>query len=451
MQPALYEKYDLRLPRYTSYPTAPHFHSDISSTQLVHWLTQLKPEQPLSLYLHVPYCEKMCWFCGCNTQITHRYQPVSQYVDLLLEEIDQRLALLPTDPRFTVAHLHFGGGSPTILSAGDLNRIMDRLHRRLNFLADAEIALEMDPRTSTPAFIDAMAANGFTRASIGIQDFNPVVQKAVNREQSRAEVAAIIEQLRAKGINGINVDLMYGLPKQSVASLLDTVDQTIDLRPDRLSIFGYAHVPWMKKHQQVIATDTLPGVEERWAQYQAMQNRLATHGYQAIGLDHFAHSDDSLAIAQRNGNLQRNFQGYTTDNAEALIAFGPSAISSLPQGYIQNLTSISDWRKAIAAGHSAAAKGIAINAEDALRRDIINRLMCDLCVDLGDTCMTHNTFPDRFQPELERIRAMIGDGIVEVEGWRIRLTEVGRPLVRAVCAAFDGYLRQNAQRHSSAV
>ncbi|PTY38427.1 oxygen-independent coproporphyrinogen III oxidase [Saccharospirillum sp. MSK14-1] len=451
MQLALYEKYDLRLPRYTSYPTAPHFHSGIQGEQFARWLGELDPAQPLSLYLHVPYCEKMCWFCGCNTQITHRYQPVSQYVDLLLEEIDQRLSLLPHGQRFNVAHLHFGGGSPTILSASDLNRIMELLRSRLDILPTAEVALEMDPRTSTDAFIDAMAANGFNRASIGIQDFNPAVQKAVNREQSLEDVADIINKLRAKGINGINVDLMYGLPNQSVETLINTVDQTIGLRPDRLSIFGYAHVPWMKKHQQVIATDTLPDVEERWAQYEAIQNQLAAHGYQAIGLDHFAHRNDSLAIAQRNGELHRNFQGYTTDNAEALIAFGPSAISSLPQGYAQNLTGVGDWRKAIAQGNSALAKGVAVDAEDTLRRDIINRLMCDLSVDLSDLCAQHQTFPDRFLPELDRIRAMTGDGIVEVNGWNIQLTETGRPLVRAVCAAFDGYLEANAQRHSAAV
>lgn len=451
MQLALYEKYDLRLPRYTSYPTAPHFHLGIDGNCLARWLNELDPAQPLSLYLHVPYCEKMCWFCGCNTQITHRYLPVSQYVDLLLEEIDQRLLLLPQGERFKVAHLHFGGGSPTILSASDLTRIMARLRSRLDFLPHAEIALEMDPRTSNPAFINAMATNDFNRASIGIQDFNPAVQKAVNREQSLEEVAEIIHALRAQDINGINVDLMYGLPKQTVASLIDTVDQTLTLNPDRLSIFGYAHVPWMKKHQQVIATDTLPDVDERWAQYQAMQNRLAAHGYQAIGLDHFAHPEDSLAIAQRSGQLHRNFQGYTTDNAEALIAFGPSAISSLPQGYVQNITNVGDWRKAIAQGQSAATKGIAIDAEDQLRRDIINRLMCDLSVNLADICAQHQTFPDRFLPELDRVRAMTADGIVAVEGWEIRLTETGRPLVRAVCAAFDGYLVASEGRHSAAV
>lgn len=451
MQLALYEKYDLRLPRYTSYPTAPHFHAGIDGDKLASWLGELDPAQPLSLYLHVPYCEKLCWFCGCNTQITHRYQPVGQFVDTLLLEIDQRLAQLPQGQRFKVAHLHFGGGSPTILSAADLNRIMDRLRQRLDFLPEAEIALEMDPRTSTPAFIDAMAANGFNRASIGIQDFNPAVQKAVNREQSIEEVAAIIDQLRKRGITGINVDLMYGLPNQRVASLIETVDQTLALRPDRLSIFGYAHVPWMKKHQQVIASDTLPGTEERWAQYEAMQQRLAEHGYQAIGLDHFAHPDDSLAIAQRAGKLHRNFQGYTTDNAEALVAFGPSAISSLPQGYVQNKTSLGDWRTAVYQGASAVAKGVAVSKEDRLRRDIINRLMCDLAVDLTSVCAEYQSFPDRFTPEVERVRAMTADGIVEVRGWRIRLTEAGRPLVRAVCAAFDGYLEKGEGRHSAVV
>ncbi|MCC9625829.1 oxygen-independent coproporphyrinogen III oxidase [Thalassospira sp. MA62] len=451
MQIALYEKYDLRLPRYTSYPTAPHFHNGIDGNTFEKWLSELDPKQPLSLYLHVPYCEEMCWFCGCNTKITKHYKPVGSYVQSLLTEIRSKLAKLPSDQKFSISHLHFGGGSPTILKADDLRAIMNELRAHLSFTPDAEIAIEMDPRTATPELMDAMVECGFNRASIGIQDFNSDVQRAVNREQSFEMVRDVIADLRARGIRGINVDLMYGLPYQTVASIRETVDQTITLSPDRLSVFGYAHVPWMKKHQQLIPVEVLPNTEERWAQYEEIQNRLAHHDYVAIGLDHFAHHDDSMAIALKDGLLHRNFQGYTTDRAEALIGFGPSAISSLPQGYAQNDPALARWQRAVEADISPIEKGVGVSAEDKLRRDIINELMCNLTVDVAKVCDAHGTSADRFAPELDHVRSMTGDGIVEVNGTYISLTDIGRPLVRAVCAAFDTYLDRAMGRHSQAV
>lgn len=451
MQLALYEKYDLRLPRYTSYPTAPHFHAGINSTTFEGWLGELDPKQPLSLYLHVPYCEEMCWFCGCNTKITKNYKPVDGFVKALLAEIKSTLGKLSTDARHCVSHIHFGGGSPTILKADDLRLIMAEIRSRVDILDDAEIAIEMDPRTATDPFIDAMIECGFNRASIGIQDFNKQVQTAVNRIQSIELVRDVIAKLRTRGLQGINVDLMYGLPFQTVESLRETVDQTASLCPDRLSVFGYAHVPWMKKHQQLIPTEALPDTAERWAQYEEIQTRLAHHGYQAIGLDHFAHQYDSMAIAQKDGLLHRNFQGYTTDRAEGLIGFGPSAISSLPQGYAQNDPALARWQRAVEAGACAVEKGIALSSDDKLRRDIINELMCNLAVDLDETCKAHGISADRFTPELERIKAMTQDGIVKVNGTYITLSDMGRPLVRAVCAAFDSYLDPEHGRHSQAV
>ena len=451
MQLALYEKYDLRLPRYTSYPTAPHFHAGVNGEVFEGWLGDLDPAQPLSLYLHVPYCEKMCWFCGCNTKITKTYKPVHGYVAALLTEIEGNLGKLPADKSFSVSHIHFGGGSPTILKAEDLRAIMAAIRERLHIVDDAEIAIEMDPRTATDDFMEAMIECGFNRASIGIQDFNQQVQTAVNRIQSMQLVREVIAKLRSHGIAGINVDLMYGLPFQTVKSLRETVDQTVELCPDRLSVFGYAHVPWMKKHQQLIPTEALPNTEERWAQYEEIQNRLAKHGFVAIGLDHFAHQTDSMARALSDGLLHRNFQGYTTDRAEALIGFGPSAISSLPQGYAQNDPALARWQRAVEDGKCAIEKGVALTDEDRLRRDIINELMCNLAVDLDDICANHGISTDRFTPELERIKAMTQDSIVEVRGNYIELSELGRPLVRAVCAAFDTYLNHAHGRHSQAV
>ena len=451
MQLALYEKYDLRLPRYTSYPTAPHFHDGIDGQVFASWLGDLDPDQPLSLYLHVPYCEEMCWFCGCNTKITKHYKPVGTYVAALLAELDSTLSKLSPGQRFSVSHIHFGGGSPTILRADDLRAIMAKIRDKVDILPDAEIAIEMDPRTASNDLMDAMVECGFNRASIGIQDFNIDVQKAVNRVQSFDLVRDVIAGLRHRGIRGINVDLMYGLPNQTVKSIRETVDQTVELCPDRLSVFGYAHVPWMKKHQNLIPTETLPDTQERWAQYEEIQNRLAYHDYVAIGLDHFAHPADPMARALLDGALHRNFQGYTTDRAEALIGFGPSAISSLPQGYAQNDPALARWQRAVEDGKCAIEKGIAVSNEDRLRRDIINELMCNLSVDVAEICAEHGTSADRFIPELDRIKAMTADDIVKVNGTHIELTETGRPLVRAVCAAFDTYLNHAHGRHSQAV
>ena len=451
MQLALYEKYDLRLPRYTSYPTAPHFSASVNGRVFESWLGDLDPAQPLSLYLHIPWCREMCWFCGCNTKITKQYDPVGNFVVALRAEIASLLSKLDPAHRFKVSHIHFGGGSPTALKPEDLHAIMADLTDRIDILDDAEVALEMDPRTATPEFIDAMADCGFTRASIGIQDFNPFVQRAVNRVQSFELVEDVIARLRAHRISGINVDLMYGLPFQTVDSIIETVDQTVTLNPDRLSVFGYAHVPWMKKHQNLIPTEALPDTAARWAQYEAIQTRLTSHGYSAIGLDHFARDDDAMAIAQKSGLLHRNFQGYTTDRAEALIGFGPSAISSLPQGYAQNDPALARWQRAVEAGECGIEKGIAVSNEDRIRRDIINELMCNLTVDVAAICADHGISADRFTWEIERVRAMTQDGIVEVNGTHITLTESGRPLVRAVCAAFDTYLDHAHGRHSQAV
>lgn len=451
MQLALYEKYDLRLPRYTSYPTAPHFSASVNGRVFESWLGDLDPAQPLSLYLHIPWCREMCWFCGCNTKITKQYDPVGNFVIALRAEIASLLSKLDPAHRFKVSHIHFGGGSPTALKPEDLRAIMADLTDRIDILDDAEVALEMDPRTATPEFIDAMADCGFTRASIGIQDFNPFVQRAVNRVQSFELVEDVIARLRAHKISGINVDLMYGLPFQTVDSIIETVDQTVTLNPDRLSVFGYAHVPWMKKHQNLIPTEALPDTPQRWAQYEAIQTRLTSHGYSAIGLDHFARDDDAMTIAQKSGLLHRNFQGYTTDRAEALIGFGPSAISSLPHGYAQNDPALARWQRAVEAGECGIEKGIAVSNEDRIRRDIINELMCNLTVDVAAICADHGTSVDRFTCEIDRVRAMTQDGIVEVNGTHIHLTESGRPLVRAVCAAFDTYLDHAHGRHSQAV
>ncbi|MEO5372860.1 MAG: oxygen-independent coproporphyrinogen III oxidase [Alphaproteobacteria bacterium] len=449
----LLTKYDLRLPRYTSYPTAPHFSPAVDADTYGRWLSELPAELPadgaLSLYLHIAYCAEMCWFCGCHTKITRRYAPVAAYLDSLLAEVDLVAGRLPG--RLAARHVHFGGGSPTILSPDDFSRTIERLRARFAIASDAEIAVELDPRTADEAYVAAMARAGVTRASVGVQDFDETVQHAINRIQPYAVTERVIAWLRGHGIAEVNMDLVYGLPHQTTASVMEMVDRAVGLRPRRLSLFGYAHVPWMKKHQRLIPEDALPGMAERWSQYEAATRRLGAHGYVAVGLDHFAAPDDELAVAQAEKRLHRNFQGYTTDTAAVLLGFGASGIGSLPQGYVVNEGDIGAYRRLIAAGTLATRRGIAIGAADRLRRDIIERLMCDMAVDLDEVAARHGVAPGSFAAELAALADLDGDGVVRRDGPRITMTDEGRPLVRAVCAVFDQYLKRGEARHSKAV
>lgn len=449
MRTDLIERYDLRVPRYTSYPTAPHFGPRVDAGRYEAWLGALAPETPLSLYAHVAYCAEMCWFCGCHTKATKKYAPVADYLDALLDEVALVASKLPA--RMGVAHIHFGGGSPTVLTPADFTRMVGTLRAHFDLLPGAEIAVELDPRTADEDYVIAMAKAGVTRASIGVQDFNAKVQAAINRIQPFAVTERVIGWLRAQGIAAINMDLCYGLPHQTVESVIETVDRAAELRPARIALFGYAHVPWMKTHQRLIAEEALPDMAERWRQYEAASARLQALGYVAIGLDHFALPDDALVVARRKGGLHRNFQGYTTDSAPALIGFGASAIGSLPQGYVANEIAIDRYKMLVREGRLPIARGIEITAEDKLRRAVIERLMCDMEVDLDEVAADYGACGDRFNAEIASLAALEADGIVRREGHRLTVTEEGKPLVRAVCAAFDRYLNAGEARHSKAV
>lgn len=449
MRQDLIERYDLRVPRYTSYPTAPHFSPAVGGDVYARWLSRLDPSLSLSLYLHIAYCAEMCWFCGCHTKATKRYAPVADYLDALL--VEARLVARALPSRMKVDHIHFGGGSPTLLKPEDLAQTLAILREYYNVTLDADIAVELDPRTADEAYVAAMAKAGVTRASIGVQDFNERVQKAINRIQPHDVTARVIEWLRRHGVSAINMDLCYGLPYQTVDSLLDTVDKAAALRPARIALFGYAHVPWMKTHQKLIPEASLPGLAERWAQYEAASERLADHGYVSVGLDHFALPDDDMAKAHEKGALHRNFQGYTTDKAPVLVGLGASAIGALPQGYAANELAIDRYKETVRAGRFPVTRGIAVSGEDRLRRDVIERLMCDMGVDLDEIALMHDVAADRFDEELSRLSALEADGIVMRDGHRLTMTEEGRPLVRAVCAVFDEYLGQGQARHSKAV
>jgi oxygen-independent coproporphyrinogen-3 oxidase len=439
---------DARVPRYTSYPTAPHFHAGIDGKTFDTWLGDTDLTKPVSLYVHVPFCAKLCWYCGCNTEIIKTEAPVADYLDLLLREIDRTADRLPG--RAKVSHLHFGGGSPNTLPVEAFHRLMDAIEARFDFLAHAERAIELDPRGLDLERVKVYAARGIDRASIGVQDLDPDVQKAIHRIQPLATVTRAVERLRANGIEAINFDLLYGLPLQSVATIEKTIAEVLALDPARIALFGYAHVPWMKKYQKALERYTLPGQSERAVLASAARAALEAV-YYPIGIDHFARPDDALTLAAKSGTLRRNFQGYTTDLAETLISFGPSAISETAQGYAQNEPDLRRWSALVEGDQSSIYRGIALSGEDRLRRAVIERLMCDLSVDLEAMAARYRVDPAIFLPALDRLQAYAADGMVEIDGWRVSVRQEARIAVRSVASVFDGWLTSDGARHAAAV
>lgn len=441
--------FDERLPRYTSYPTAPHFTGEIGAESYGDWLQALRPGTKASLYVHIPFCRSMCWYCGCHTSVALRDQPIVDYLAVLRREIAlvaDRLAA-----PLQVQHVHFGGGTPTIIAPDDFLRLVTLLRERFVIAPSAEIAVEIDPRRLTRAVTEALAASGVNRASLGVQSFDPVVQTAINRIQSVEQTAGVVAGLRAAGISGLNFDLIYGLPKQTLRSCIETVERCVALRPDRLSVFGYAHVPGFKKHQRRIDEADLPDGLERHEQAEAMAEALVAAGYVRIGLDHFALPDDSMGQAGADGVLRRNFQGYTTDGAEALIGFGASAIGRLPGGYVQNEVVIGRYAERVLSGALATAKGFRLSADDRLRAELIERLMCDLTVDIGAVCARHKANPEDLAPSFPRLKALAQDGVIHFDGSRVLMPEDSRLLVRKVASVFDAYLAQPGRSYSRSV
>ncbi len=449
MDTQLLERYGAAVPRYTSYPTAPHFEVRIDAGAYGSWLAALEDSDSLSLYLHVPFCAELCWYCGCHTKVVNQYRPIAAYVDLLAAEIDLVAAAVPGRPR--VSHVHWGGGTPTMLSTPDFGRLMRKLRRCFDFAGDSEVAVEIDPRNFTAKKAGALARAGVTRASLGVQDLNPEVQAAIHRIQPYDMTARAVDWLREAGIKTVNFDLMYGLPKQTREGVLHSLDLAVGLAPDRIALFGYAHVPWMKRHQRLIDEADLPGPAARFAQAEAAAERLVQKGYRRIGLDHFARPEDSLSKAAATGCLHRNFQGYTTDEAANLLGFGASAIGSLAQGYVQNAVPFRDYAERIGRSELAVTKGIELSPDDRCRREIIERIMCDLAVDLSEIAKRHPGVKADFELELKALMPMVRDGLVEIDGRRIAVTEAGRPFLRSACARFDSYLGQGEARHSRAV
>jgi len=441
-------RYGGAVPRYTSYPTAPHFSDAVDAGTYEGWLETIGGGDDVSLYLHVPYCREMCWYCGCFTKIVQKYEPVAGYVDALLAEID--LVASRLSGRANARFIHWGGGSPTILRIEDWYRVLNRLRVNFNVDADAEIAVEIDPRTMSRPYIADLAKAGVNRVSIGVQEFDADIQRAINRIQPFETTARVVDWIAEAGIENLNLDLMYGLPKQTVAHVERMTERALGFRPSRIALFGYAHVPWMKSHQRLINDDDLPGLEERWHQARHAAEQLVAAGYVRVGFDHFALPTDPLA-GMNADSVGRNFQGYTTDTAENLIGLGASAISSLHRGYAQNVASIPSYMAAVNEGRLAVARGIALSDDDRLRRFVIERIMCDMGVDVAAACLRFGMAADTLDKELQRLAPMIGDGLVAVGDRRVRVSEHGRALVRNVAAVFDAYLESGKARHSAAV
>lgn len=438
-----------RLPRYTSYPTAPHFSPAIGEESYRSWLKSVPVQQPASIYLHVPFCRSMCWYCGCHTSVTKRDDPIVTYVAGLRTEA--HLVAETIGQRIPISHVHFGGGTPTIMSPEAFVDLVGALRYSFFVLPNAEIAVEIDPRTLTEPMTEALGYCGVNRASLGVQSFDPAVQQAINRLQSFEQTAASVERLRQVGVGRINFDLLYGLPLQTVDSCLDTVAKCVELRPDRFSVFGYAHIPSFKKHQRKIAEDSLPDSIERHLQSETIAEALLDAGYVRIGLDHFALPGDSLAIAKQDGRLKRNFQGYTDDSADTLIGLGASAIGRTSQGFVQNAVPTRDYLARISEDRLATVKGYAFTEEDRFRADIIERIMCDLAVDLPLVSRLHGR--DLRSAILDRLRieSLIADGAVTMVDHRLSIRDGAEFLVRSVASAFDAHLPHSAATHSRAV
>ncbi len=446
----LLAKYAARpVPRYTSYPTAVQFHEGIDAWDYAGALSRLPEGEAVSLYAHVPFCDTMCWFCGCHTKLTRRYAPVAEYLQRLKREVDMLADLTGQRP---AGHMHWGGGSPTILAPADILDLARHIYGRFPRQPGSEFAIEIDPRGLARETIQAMAEAGVNRVSIGVQDIDTRVQKAVNRLQSLDETAQVIGWLREAGIAAVNIDLIYGLPHQTVESVAATARAMAALGPSRLAVFGYAHVPWMKKHMRLIDEASLPDGPARWAQAQAIADTLLAAGYEAVGLDHFARPEDSLVQAMRAGRLRRNFQGYTVDASETLLGLGASSIGALPDLYVQNVVPLDRYAAAIDAGRLAVTRGVRLSALDRLRRAVIERLMCDLRVDVAEIARQFGMAPQVLLPSQDTLQGLAEDGIVQLNGWAVSVPDAYRPLVRLAAAAFDAHAIPVATpRHAKAV
>jgi oxygen-independent coproporphyrinogen III oxidase len=449
----LVRKYNVPGPRYTSYPTAPQFTDATPPEALTEAIRRDNQDaaRPLSIYFHLPFCETLCWFCGCTTVITLRRDAAADYVGYL----DKELGLIQplVNPARRVAQMHFGGGTPTFLPPAVIRRLGEAIHARFQFAADSENSVEVDPRRITRDHVRAFRELGCNRASMGVQDTNPEVQQAVHRVQPLAVTRQAFDWMRAEGYRSISLDLIYGLPHQTADSFARTIDDVLALQPDRLAVFSYAHVPWIKPSQRIFEKQAnLPSTEEKLKMLATGVEKLTAAGMVYIGMDHFARADDELAVAQRNGTLQRNFQGYSTHAGASIYGFGMSSISQTADSYRQNLKELPAYYAALDAGRLPLERGLLLTDEDRLRRQVIMRIMCDRRINYADLSRRLGVdFRRKFAREIESLADLEADGLLRRDPEGLVITGVGALLIRIIAMRFDAYLEKGPRRFSRTV
>lgn len=440
---ALIEKYNYAGPRYTSYPTALEFSEDYTETDFQHAVARY-PGRPLSLYVHIPFCHRLCYFCGCNKQVTRQRHKADRYLDMLEQEIIQRAPLFR---QRRVTQLHWGGGTPTFLDRQQVSRLVGLLKQHFNVTDDAEMSIEVDPREMALDMIDHLRSLGSNRLSMGVQDFNKAVQARVNRVQDEEVIFSLMARAREQGFRSTSIDLIYGLPLQTPDSFAWTLERVVALNPDRLSVFNYAHLPALFAAQRKIKEDELPSARQKLDILQQTIATLTQQGYHYIGMDHFAKPQDELAVAQRDGKLHRNFQGYTTQGDSDLLGLGVSAISMVGDSYAQNQKDLNSWYSSVEQQGNGLWRGVALTRDDCLRRDVIKTLICHFSLDFAATeAQWGICFHDYFAEDLALLKPLIADGLVEQTTTGLEVTGIGRLLVRNICMCFDRYLRQKARQ-----
>ncbi|MBN7785337.1 oxygen-independent coproporphyrinogen III oxidase [Ponticoccus gilvus] len=439
--------FDAKVPRYTSYPTAPHFAGNVDPGRFGQWIQALPEGGEISLYIHVPFCRRLCWFCACRTQGTATLSPVESYVATLEAELALLKGHLPKGIR--LSRLHWGGGTPTLLTPELMRRLIAAIAEVADFAPGAEFSVEIDPNEIDEARLDVLAEGGMNRASIGVQDFDPDIQATIGREQSFEITRRAVDMIRARGVHSLNADILFGLPHQTRARITETVQKLLSFAPDRVALYGYAHVPWMAKRQQMIPSDALPTPEERLDLFETARRLFVWDGYAEIGIDHFAAPGDGLAVAQKTGKLRRNFQGYTDDTATALIGLGASSISRFPQGFAQNASATSAHVAAIREGRFSTARGHVFTDEDRLRGRLIEALMCDFRIDAAEILRDFSLSRDALFAMLHQAEAAF-KGQVQVTGDGLFVPVKARPLTRMIARSFDAYDLSKAG-HSSAI
>ncbi len=440
-----YGLFDAKVPRYTSYPPANRFMAGVGTVYQIPWLDAVPKGKPISLYIHIPFCRRLCWFCACRTQGTKTLGPVETYVNVLLQEIDAVAEHLSANGQ-PMLRLHLGGGTPTLLSADLMTRLLTRIYERFSPSDGFEFSVEIDPTEAAEDVLRVLAAFNMTRASIGVQDFDPSVQEAIGRVQGFDVTQRVVDTLRTYGVRSLNIDFLYGLPFQTQESLTTTLDHVVSLQPDRLALYGYAHVPHVSKRQVMIPDRALPGAEQRFALSQLAHNRLKLFGYVPLGIDHFALPHDSLTVAASARRMTRNFQGYTDDPCDTLIGLGASAISHFPQGYLQNAVATSAYHSRVETGGLAACKGIALTDEDRFIRRVINGLMCDGAVRRQAIAAGQGSDVETI---IDDVRSHFLDAVLVTEK-ELRLRPGYMPMARLIAAHLDRTHRQ-ADTHSLAV